>query len=248
MPSSQPSKNDVSAAKDEITSPELGIKGWFRWIWRQLTSMRTALILLLLLAAAAVPGSVFPQRSADPNGVTAYFDANPILAPILDKIQLFDVYTSAWFSAIYILLFTSLIGCVLPRTAAHARALRQPPVATPKNLKRMPAYKSIALATKKSQDGLLAKAQTVLKKQGYRVVRYDRDKTITVSAERGYLRETGNLIFHFALVGVLIAVGFGGGFGGGGSEGSGSPALRGLAALGLRACALFIVTRLPSVF
>ncbi len=204
MPSSQPSKSDVN-------SPDIGIKGWLRWIWRQLTSMRTALILLLLLAAAAVPGSVFPQRSADPNGVTAYFDANPVLAPILDKIQLFDVYTSAWFSAIYILLFTSLIGCVLPRTAAHARALRQPPVATPRSLKRMPAYKAVALSGKKSQDALLANAHALLKKQGYRVAREGEAANGSISAERGYLRETGNLVFHLSLIGVLIAVGIGGG-------------------------------------
>ena len=213
MPSSQ-------LSNDEVISPEIGLKGWLRWIWRQLTSMRTALILLLLLAAAAVPGSVFPQRSADPNGVTAYFDANPVLAPILDKIQLFDVYTSAWFSAIYILLFTSLIGCVLPRTAAHARALRLPPVATPKNLKRMPSYKAATLTTIKSKDALLANAAALLKKQGYRVAVEEgvaagprSTKTLggSVSAERGYLRETGNLIFHLSLMGVLIAVGVGGG-------------------------------------
>ncbi len=209
MPTSQQS-NEVSA-KDAVVSPAIGLRGWLRWIWRQLTSMRTALILLLLLAAAAVPGSVFPQRSADPNGVTAYFDANPVLAPILDKVQLFDVYTSAWFSAIYILLFTSLIGCVLPRTAAHARALRLPPVPTPKNLKRMPAYKSVTLNTKKSQDALLAEAQALLKKQGYRVAREGEGSVGSVSAERGYLRETGNLVFHLALMGVLLAVGIGGG-------------------------------------
>ena len=204
MPSSQP-------FKDDVTSPALGVVGWLRWTWRQLTSMRTALILLLLLAAAAVPGSVFPQRSADPNGVTAYFDANPVLAPILDKIQMFDVYTSAWFSAIYILLFVSLIGCVLPRTAVHARALRQPPVETPTNLKRMPAFKSVTLSTKKAQDTLLAEAYAVLKKQRYRVVQQGDAATGSVSAERGYLRETGNLIFHLSLIGVLIAVGVGGG-------------------------------------
>ena len=34
-----------------------------------------------------------------------------------------------------------------------------------------------------------------------------------MSAERGYLRETGNLVFHTALLGVLVAVGIGGGFG-----------------------------------
>jgi cytochrome c biogenesis protein len=81
--------------------------------------MKTALILLLLLAAGAVPGSIYPQRSADPNGVAQFFDNNPELAPVLDFFQLFDVYGSIWFSAIYILLFTSLVGCVLPRTKVH---------------------------------------------------------------------------------------------------------------------------------
>ena len=61
-------------------APEIGLTGWSRWIWRQLTSMRTALILLLLLAAASVPGSIYPQRSADPNGVALYFDEDPALA------------------------------------------------------------------------------------------------------------------------------------------------------------------------
>ena len=36
-----------------------------RWAWRQLTSMRTALILLFLLALAAIPGSVVPQEAVD---------------------------------------------------------------------------------------------------------------------------------------------------------------------------------------
>ena len=56
----------------------------------------------------------------------------------------------------------------------------------------------------------LAAAQ--LKKAGYRVERYDAGATLSVSAERGYLRETGNLVFHAALIGVLLAVGLGGGF------------------------------------
>ena len=208
MPSSQQSRFDPT---DEVISPAIGLKGWLRWIWRQLTSMRTALILLLLLAAAAVPGSIFPQRSADPNGVTAYFKANPALAPVLDAVQLFDVYTSAWFSAIYILLFASLIGCVVPRTAAHARALRLPPVETPRNLKRMPAYLAVESANTKSLDALLTKANALLKKQGYRTLLAGDKANGSVSAERGYLRETGNLVFHLSLIGVLIAVGVGGG-------------------------------------
>ncbi len=183
-----------------------------RWTWRQLTSMRTALILLLLLAAAAVPGSVYPQRSADPNGVAKFFDDAPELAKALDAIQLFDVYTSVWFSAIYILLFVSLIGCVIPRTGVHYRHLREEPVETPSNLGRMPAFTSAKLAKTKQQDALLAAAE-LLRKQRYRVAaRTDANGRQSVSAERGYLRETGNLVFHVALIGVLFAVGLGGGY------------------------------------
>ncbi|WP_442923263.1 cytochrome c biogenesis protein ResB [Microbacterium sp. 8M] len=40
--------------------------------------------------------------------------------------------------------------------------------------------------------------------------RYDDKRGFSVSAERGYARETGNLLFHLALVGVLISVGVGG--------------------------------------
>lgn len=175
---------------------------WPRWFWRTLTSMRTALFLLLLLALAAIPGSVVPQRSADPNGVRLYFDRDPQLAEVLDFFQLFDVYTSIWFSAIYILLFVSLVGCVVPRTLVHARALKAPPVSTPANLARMPIY----LELQKNQAALVS-AEKVLKQSGYRH-RLDGD---SVSAEKGYLKETGNLIFHFSLIGVLIAVGIGGG-------------------------------------
>src|SRR3546814_7498385 len=68
-----------------ITQPALGITGWLRWAWRQLTSMRTALILLLFLAIAAVPGSLFPQRSADPNGVIQWERDNPDVFPLADR-------------------------------------------------------------------------------------------------------------------------------------------------------------------
>lgn len=174
--------------------------------------MRTALILLLMLAAAAVPGSLYPQRSADPNGVSQFFDNNPELAKVLDAVQLFDVYTSAWFSAIYILLFISLIGCVIPRSIVHAKNLVAEPVVTPKNLSRMPAYLATKLAKSKHADALAA-AEELLKKSGYRVaVREDSNGVKSVSAERGYLRETGNLVFHIALIGVLFAVGLGGGY------------------------------------
>jgi cytochrome c biogenesis protein len=203
----------VDGDDSAIGSPALGVVGWLRWGWRQLTSMRTALVLLLLLAIAAVPGSIFPQRMANPNGVTQWERDNPDLFPILDAIQLFDVYMSAWFSAIYILLFVSLVGCILPRTRHHWKALRSRPPRTPARLSRLDDH------VEERIDGdvddakhAIDLAQAQLKAAGYRVERYDARGTFSVSAERGYLRETGNLVFHASLVGVLLAVGIGGGF------------------------------------
>ncbi|WP_438354157.1 cytochrome c biogenesis protein ResB [Microbacterium sp. CJ88] len=206
-----------TADSADIVQPRLGPIGWARWAWRQLTSMRTALVLLLLLAIAAVPGSIVPQRSADPNGVTQYYADNPDLAPVLDWFKLFDVYSSPWFSAIYILLFVSLIGCVIPRTAHHWKALRARPPRTPARLSRLDDVREATIDLAPEQDAGDAASVAVdiaasqLKRAGYRVERYDTRGSLSVSAERGYLRETGNLVFHSALVGVLLAVGIGGG-------------------------------------
>ena len=188
--------------------PRLGPVGWLRFGWRQLTSMRTALLLLLLLAVAAIPGSLVPQTTSDPNGVIQYKADNPELSTVLDALGVFSTYSSVWFSAIYLLLFVSLVGCVLPRARHHWIALRARPPRTPARLARLDGHTTREIAGTDVEAAVAAGARQ-LRAQGYRVERYGD----SVSAERGYWRETGNLLFHVALIGVLIAVGIGGGLG-----------------------------------
>jgi cytochrome c biogenesis protein len=164
--------------------------------------MRTALILLLLLGIAAIPGSLFPQRSQNPIQVKQYFIDNPTLAVWLDRLSLFNVYSSPWFSAIYLLLFISLIGCVLPRSISHLKAIGAVPTLTPKYLDRMEYFTEI-----KKVDLDLAEAK--LRKMRFRVRRDEN----SISAEKGYARESGNLLFHLSLVLILIAIGVGSLFG-----------------------------------
>lgn len=206
----------VAAAKAEAALPALGPVGMLRWAWTQLTSMRTALFLLLLLAVAAVPGSLFPQRPANPSIVTQYIKDNPDYGKLLDTLQLYDVYSSAWFSAIYILLFVSLIGCVVPRAIAHYKAMRSQPPRTPKRLSRLPEYGTLvvpASAGLPASDAIRS-AAGLLKKRGYRVeVRDDDGARPSLGAERGFLKEVGNLVFHTSLIGVLVSVAVGGLFG-----------------------------------
>jgi len=215
-PGNGPAQSGVSAAKADAVLPSLGPVGMLRWAWTQLTSMRTALFLLLLLAVAAVPGSLFPQRPANPAVVTQYIKDHPDYGKILDALQLYDVYSSAWFSAIYILLFISLIGCVVPRAIVHYKAMRSQPPRTPARLSRLPEYGTLVVP---ADAGIPASraiddAAALLKKRGYRVEVRDRDgERPSLGAERGFLREVGNLVFHTALIGVLVSVAAGGLFG-----------------------------------
>lgn len=189
-------------------APALGSREFGRWIWRQLTSMRTALLLLLLLAIAAVPGSVVPQRGVDARAVEAYMTRNPTLSPWLDRFGFFDVYTSPWFSAIYLLLMVSLIGCIVPRTRQHWRAMRAQPPRTPRRLARLPEHRTVDLG---EVDPELAEQtiRTVLKSRRFRLRRPDQERPGEVAAENGYLRETGNLVFHTSLLAVIISVAVG---------------------------------------
>ena len=191
--------------------PPLGGVGFLRWCWRQLTSMRTALILLFLLAIAAIPGSLLPQEGNDPIKVREWIEANPTLGPILQTLGFFDVYASPWFAAVYLLLFISLIGCVLPRARVHWRAMRSAPPPAPRNLQRLPGTRELTRGDDPAQ--VIAAAADALRADRWRVVVGRTDDSEWVAAEKGYLRETGNLVFHLALIGVLIAVAVGGLFG-----------------------------------
>ncbi|MCX6408325.1 MAG: cytochrome c biogenesis protein ResB [Propionibacteriales bacterium] len=204
-------------------APALGPVETLRWAWRQLTSMRTALLLLLLLAIAAVPGSVVPQRGVDARAVEAFQARHPDLSPWLERLGVFHTYTSPWFSAVYVLLMVSLIGCILPRTKVYLRSVRARPPRAPRNFDRLPA--SATFETEADVEQVLAVARGALRGPRLLPSRVDvvRDEGAAssagggagpgaatnrgeVRAERGYLRELGNLVFHTSIVAVLVGV------------------------------------------
>ncbi|NKY37755.1 cytochrome c biogenesis protein ResB [Nocardia speluncae] len=181
--------------------------GFVRNTWRGLTSMRTALVLLFLLALAAIPGALLPQRSLNEQKVDEYIADRPVLGEWMDRFELFDVFSSFWFTAVYVLLFISLVGCILPRTVDHYRALRTPPVRVPRNLARLPHHHRVVV------DGTAAeitdRARARLRGWRTEVRPGEREGEVTLSAEKGYTRELGNLAFHLALVALLVAIAVG---------------------------------------
>jgi cytochrome c biogenesis protein len=196
---------------------ELSAWELLRWAWRQLTSMRTALILLLLLALGAIPGSVIPQSGVDALKTQNWQAAHPHLTPIYDRLGLFSVYHSAWFAAIYLLLMISLVGCIVPRLFVYWRGYRKQPPPAPRNLTRLPDHATYT--TDEKPGDVLHRAAARLSRR-HRVATsrgaarsFEGVEDGWVSAERGQLREAGNLLFHLSVLIVLVGFGIGSLFG-----------------------------------
>ncbi|WP_211439918.1 cytochrome c biogenesis protein ResB [Corynebacterium glutamicum] len=185
------------------------VKLYARKAWNWLTSMRTALALLFLLAIAAIPGALLPQRSLNESNVIEYIENNGKLAEFYDKVQLFDVFSSTWFTAIYVLLLISLVGCILPRSWEHYKAMRAPVVRAPRNLARL-AHNGEGIVEKREEE-VEKDARKLLK--GWKITEYsaeeDRAGVRSIAAEKGYTRELFNLIFHLGIVGMIVTAGLG---------------------------------------
>jgi cytochrome c biogenesis protein len=180
---------------------------FLRNIWRGLTAMRTALVLLFLLALAALPGALLPQVALNEPKVAQYITDHGWWGRLLNKFQFFTVYSSVWFSAIYVLLFVSLVGCLLPRSVEYARQAFQQPVITPRNLARLPHHVRAEFDSATDVDGVATAVRGQLRGWRTRLDEEGRGDTrvVSLSTERGFVRETGNLVFHFALLGLIVA-------------------------------------------
>ena len=169
--------------------------------------MRTALVLLFLLALAAVPGSVVPQENIDAVKVANWQEDHPALTPIYEKLGLFSVYSSPWFSR-DLPAADGLARRLLRAAAADLLAGDAGEAAAPCRVasSRLPESRRFEIDERR---------RTVLERDREGAApsalpgRRRRDDGGSSSAEKGYLREAGNLLFHFAVLVVLVGFAFG---------------------------------------
>jgi cytochrome c biogenesis protein len=163
--------------------------------------MRTALVLLLLLAVASAVGSLLPQIPNSPERVAAYRIAHPVAGDWFARAGFFDVFGSWWFALILTLLFVSLVACLIPRSRAMVRSIRQRPIQA-REIDAFPHYRELAVVG--DPIAAASSARSVLRRHGYRVAISEDGRA--VAAEKGALREVGSLVFHWAFVLLLVAV------------------------------------------
>jgi cytochrome c biogenesis protein len=187
-------------------APQLG--ELLRQAWREFRSMRTALVLLFAIAAASIFGSLFPQRPISPQRVEQYLLDHPAAGPLLDRLGMFDVFGSAWYSAIYVALLAALVACLVPRTRALLRMLRPRPPRAAARFERYHNHATLAAALPPEQAA--AAAGRVLARRRFRLASHPDGE---VAGEKGYLREVGSLLFHLSFLLLLVGLAYGKGYG-----------------------------------
>jgi cytochrome c biogenesis protein len=194
------------AARPDRPPRRPGLGDTLRQAWREYRSMRTALVLLVVLAAASILGSLFPQEGISPQRVDRYFADHPALAPVLERLGLFDVFGSAWYMAVYLALLGALVACLVPRTRALVRVLRSRP---PRG-GDLARYRTRAtFETSASPGEAMAAARRVLRRNRFRLAEHDGE----LAGEKGYLREVASMLFHVSLLVLLVGLAYGKGYG-----------------------------------
>src|SRR3990170_7681640 len=92
-------------------------------LWRPLTSVRLALILILLVTGAVLAGTLLEQAPASVLGDAEAYDRwldqvrgkYGAVTPVLDALQLLNVYRSFWFRLLVGLLTVNIVVCSLNR-------------------------------------------------------------------------------------------------------------------------------------
>jgi cytochrome c biogenesis protein len=184
--------------------------------WRWLTRMRTALYLLGVLALLTVVATAVPQEPNVPSTVGRWLagEEGPGagVARVLDAFGAFDVYGSAAFLALTMLLFISLTACLIPRIKAWIRLVR---TSKPPLVRHLGGQDAVAtFVTDRSPDEAHAVANQILVGRRWRVRAHDGDpaeertpKPPQVAGEKGlWSREGGSLVFHLSFYVLLGAV------------------------------------------
>ncbi|MFY9613852.1 MAG: cytochrome c biogenesis protein ResB [Candidatus Dormiibacterota bacterium] len=115
----------TGVARGGERSPGDAIKHRLWLEWRSLSRMRTAVILLAIVAGLSIVATELPQRAIQPERASGWIQAHALLGPWFDRLGFFAVYESWPLIAAVVLMYVSLGNCVITRGMALYRRWRK---------------------------------------------------------------------------------------------------------------------------
>jgi len=188
-------------------------------LWHFLTSMKLALVLMLAFAALTLVGTLVIQAPAgvmdDPQAKADWLASiRPRFGgwtDLMDRLQVFEMFTSVWLRAVGALLAASLVACTVHRIPGTWQTMRHPHVAVgPAFFEHAPQHE--AMTFHREADEVLAEAQGVFKRHHYRTITED-DGTVHLYSVRNNWAPWGGLVAHISIVVILAGAMVGSMFG-----------------------------------
>jgi cytochrome c biogenesis protein len=178
-------------------------------LWHLLTSMKLAIILMLAFAALTLVGALVIQAPAgvmdDPQAKADWIaSVRPRFGgwtDLLDRLQVFTIFTSVWLRAIGALLAASLIACTVQRIPGTWRTMTRPHVNVgPAFFEHAPQHE--AMTFHGSPAEVLETTRGVFRRHHYRTLAED-DGTVHLYFDRNRWAPWAGLVAHFSVVVIL---------------------------------------------
>lgn len=176
-----------------------------RKIWQTLSSIKTGVVLIILVVIFSAAGTVILQRPmTDADDMDRAY--SPAMLRFLDATGLTDVFHTRWFVALLILVSFSIIAASVQRFPNAWRYFARPYKSPDESFRRvLPTQAQIAVPSNDEEQGLSA-AERAFKHLGLKSERIVRTNSFSLFSERSRISEMAVYIVHASLL--LIFLGF----------------------------------------
>lgn len=170
-------------------------------IWQTLSSIKTGVILLILVVILSAAGTVILQRPAtDPDDLQRAY--SPQMLRVLDLLGLTDVFHAWWFVLLLLLVSASIVAASIDRFPNAWRFFSRPYKSTDESFRKaLPVQAKFAIA---SEAEGLAIAERVLRAAGFKPERVVRDNHAAWFGERNRISEMSVYIVHASLLLIFL--------------------------------------------
>lgn len=172
-----------------------------RRVWQTLGSVRTGIIVLIIVVVVSAAGTLILQRPlTDPDEMQRAY--SPQLLHLLDRFGLTDVFHAWWFAALLSLLSLTIILASIQRFPTAWRFFARPYRRTDSHFRAvLPVQKQIPI--KNPEQGLEA-AEAALRSMGLKPQRVRDGNEVSLFAERNRLSVMAVYIVHASLLLIFI--------------------------------------------
>src|SRR6201993_4826233 len=169
--------------------------------WKTLSSIKTGVVLIILVVIFSIAGTIILQRPlTDPDEIARAY--SPAMLRFLDATGLTDVYHARWFVALMLLVSLSIVAASVQRFPNAWRYFARPYKSPDEGFRRVLPIQAHLAITDEEQG--LGAAERVFRKPGFRPEHIVRESSFSLFGERNRLSEMAVYIVHASLLLIFL--------------------------------------------